>query len=45
MAYSTHEDLSTMEFDDFLNYYETKAKEKPDMVRTNLAYVGLRSDM
>lgn len=45
MAYCTNEDLSKMEFDDFLNYYETKAKEKPDMVRTNLSYIGLRSDM
>ena len=45
MAYNTNEDLTIMLFDDFLNYYETMASEKPDMVRTNLSYIGLRSDM
>ena len=46
MAYCTNpEDLSIMYYDDFLNYYETKASESPDMVRANLSYIGLRSDM
>ena len=45
MAYNTNEDLSAMYFDDFLNYYQTKAKDSPDMVRANLSFIGLRSDM
>ena len=46
MAYCTNpDDLSLMPYEDFLNYYETKATEKPDMVRANLSYIGLRSDL
>ena len=45
MAYNTNEDLEIMLYDDFLNYYETMAIDKTDMVRANLSYIGLRSDM
>jgi len=45
MAYNTNEDVSKILFDDFLNFYAQQALEKPDMVRANLSYIGLRSDM
>ena len=44
MAYTSNQ-ASKVYFDDFLNFYELKAGEEPDMVRANLAYVGLRADM
>lgn len=45
LAYVTTDDLSKIEWDDFINYYEQNATQNPDMVRANLSYAGLRSDM
>ena len=45
MAYNTNEDLGKMLYHDFLSYYEQKASDDAELVRTNLAYIGLRSDM
>ena len=45
MAYNTNEDLGKLLYHDFLSYYEQKASDDPEMVRKNLAYIGLRSDM
>lgn len=45
LAYNTNEDVNKLLYTDFLNYYEQMATENPEMVRANLQYIGIRSDM
>ena len=45
MAYNMNDDLTMLLYEDFENYFEQKAAEKPEIVRACLAYVGIRADM
>lgn len=45
LAYNTSEDVDKLLFSDFLAFYAAMALEKPDMVRDNLSFIGLRADM
>ena len=45
MAHNTNEDLTMLLYEDFEAYYESMAVESPQIIRTNLAFVGIRSDM
>ena len=45
MTYNTNEDNNTLYYADFLSYYEQMASLAAEMVRTNLMFVGLRSEM
>ena len=45
LAYNTNEDVNKFLLADFLSYYEQMSIELPEMVRANLQYIGVRSDM
>ena len=45
MAHNTNDDLNMLLYEDFEAYYEKMAVESPQIIRSNLAFVGARSDM